>query len=393
MQLSERVKAIKPSPTLTITALASRLKQEGQDIIALAAGEPDFDTPQHIKAAAIAAIDQGYTKYTPVEGIPALRKAVAEKFRRENSLTYEPSQVLVSVGGKQSFYNLVQALINPGDEVIIPAPYWVSYLDIVLLAGGVPKVVQADLNKQFKITAEDLEKALSAKTRLLVLNSPSNPTGAVYTKRELEALGAVLRNWPEIMIASDDIYEHILLQEDEPFCNILNVCPDLYDRTIVLNGVSKAYAMTGWRIGYAAGPKMIIDAMASIQSQSTSNPTSISQYAALAALEGDQTCITPMVQAFRKRHAYLLGALNSIPGFRCLPSQGAFYSFPAVSEAMAQKGIANDVDFCSYLLKEAQVALVPGSAFGMDGYVRFSFATSLEVLQKAIERLRRLFSK
>jgi aspartate aminotransferase len=322
-----------------------------------------------------------------------LRKAGAEKFRRENSLTYEPSQVLVSVGGKQSFYNLVQALINPGDEVIIPAPYWVSYLDIVLLAGGVPKVVQADLNKQFKITAEDLEKALSAKTRLLVLNSPSNPTGAVYTKRELEALGAVLRNWPEIMIASDDIYEHILLQEDEPFCNILNVCPDLYDRTIVLNGVSKAYAMTGWRIGYAAGPKMIIDAMASIQSQSTSNPTSISQYAALAALEGDQTCITPMVQAFRKRHAYLLGALNSIPGFRCLPSQGAFYSFPAVSEAMAQKGIANDVDFCSYLLKEAQVALVPGSAFGMDGYVRFSFATSLEVLQKAIERLRRLFSK
>jgi len=393
MQLSERVKAIKPSPTLTITALASRLKQEGQDIIALAAGEPDFDTPQHIKAAAIAAIDQGYTKYTPVEGIPALRKAVAEKFRRENGLSYEPSQVLVSVGGKQSFYNLVQAIINPGDEVVIPAPYWVSYLDIVLLAGGVPKVVPADLNKQFKITAEDLEKALSAKTRLLVLNSPSNPTGAVYSKRELEALGTVLRNWPDIIIASDDIYEHILLQDDEPFCNILNVCPDLYDRTIVLNGVSKAYAMTGWRIGYAAGPKMLIDAMASIQSQSTSNPTSISQYAALAALEGDQTCITPMVQAFRKRHAYLFEALNSIPGFRCLPSQGAFYSFPAVGEAMAQKGIANDVDFCSYLLKEAQVALVPGSAFGMDGYVRFSFATSLEVLQKAIERLRRLFSK
>jgi aspartate aminotransferase len=393
MQLSERVKAIKPSPTLTITALAGRLKQEGQDIIALAAGEPDFDTPQHIKAAAIAAIDQGYTKYTPVEGIPALRKAVAEKFRRENGLSYEPSQVLVSVGGKQSFYNLVQAIINPGDEVVIPAPYWVSYLDIVLLAGGVPKVVPADLNKQFKITAEDLEKALSAKTRLLVLNSPSNPTGAVYSKRELEALGTVLRNWPDIIIASDDIYEHILLQDDEPFCNILNVCPDLYDRTIVLNGVSKAYAMTGWRIGYAAGPKMLIDAMASIQSQSTSNPTSISQYAALAALEGDQTCITPMVQAFRKRHAYLFEALNSIPGFRCLPSQGAFYSFPAVGEAMAQKGIANDVDFCSYLLKEAQVALVPGSAFGMDGYVRFSFATSLEVLQKAIERLRRLFLK
>ena len=393
MQLSERVKAIKPSPTLAITALAGRLKQEGQDIIALAAGEPDFDTPQHIKAAAIAAIDQGYTKYTPVEGISALRRAAAEKFRRENHLSYEPSQVLVSVGGKQSFYNLVQATINPGDEVIIPAPYWVSYLDIVLLAGGVPKIVYADIQKHFKITPQDLKEAISPKTRLFVLNSPSNPTGAVYSKNELNALGEVLRQWPDIMIASDDIYEHILLQEDEPFCNILNACPDLHERTIVLNGVSKAYAMTGWRIGYAAGPKMIIDAMASIQSQSTSNPTSISQYAALAALEGDQSCIAPMVQAFRKRHTYLVEALNTIPGFRCLPSQGAFYSFPAIGEAMAKKGITSDVDFCSYLLKEAQVALVPGSAFGMDGYVRFSFATSLEVLQKAIERLKHLFLK
>ena len=285
MDLSYRVQAIKPSPTLAVTARAAALKAEGRDIIGLGAGEPDFDTPQHIKDAAIGAINRGFTKYTAVDGTPSLKAAIIAKFKRDNKLDYTPKQILVSCGGKQSFFNLVQAYINPGDEVIIPAPYWVSYPDIVILADGKPVIVEAGIDQGFKITAAQLQAAITPKTRLVVINSPSNPTGAVYSGDELAALGEVLRQHPQVLIASDDMYEHIRL-DDAPFVNILNVCPDLYDRTMVLNGVSKAYSMTGWRIGYAAGPENILRAMTNVQSQSTSNPTSISQVAAEAALNG-----------------------------------------------------------------------------------------------------------
>ncbi len=322
MELSARVRNIKPSPTLSVTARAAQLKAEGRDIISLGVGEPDFDTPDHIKQAAIAAIERGFTKYTAVGGTPSLKQAVIGKFKRDNGLEYTPKQVLVSCGGKQSFYNLVQATINPGDEVIIPAPYWVSYPDIVLLADGRPVFIEAGIEQGFRITPEQLEAAITPRTRMLVLNSPSNPTGAVYTRAELAALGEVLRRHPQMLIASDDMYEHILLG-DTPFTNILNVCPDLYARTVVLNGVSKAYAMTGWRIGYAAGPAELIAAMENVQSQSTSNPTSISQVAAEAALNGDQDCIRPMVEAFRERHRYVVDSLNAMPGVHCAESGGA----------------------------------------------------------------------
>ncbi|MHB1438769.1 MAG: pyridoxal phosphate-dependent aminotransferase, partial [Thiobacillus sp.] len=333
MELSRRVQAIKPSPTLAVTARAAALKASGRDIIGLGAGEPDFDTPQHIKDAAIAAIDAGFTKYTAVDGTPSLKAAVIAKFKRDNGLDYTPKQILVSCGGKQSFFNLAQAVINAGDEVIIPAPYWVSYPDIVILADGKPVIVEAGIEQGFKITPAQLEAAITPKTRLFVINSPSNPTGAVYTRNELAALGEVLRRHPRVLIASDDMYEHIRL-DDVPFVNILNVCPDLYDRTLVLNGVSKAYSMTGWRIGYAAGPESILRAMTNVQSQSTSNPTSISQVAAEAALNGNQGCITPMLDAFKARHRYVVDALNAIPGFHCVDSGGAFYAFPDVRPAI-----------------------------------------------------------
>jgi aspartate aminotransferase len=394
LELSKRVQAIKPSPTLAVTALAASLKAQGKDIIGLGAGEPDFDTPEHIKAAAIEAIHKGFTKYTAVDGTPSLKKAIIAKFKRDNGLDYTPKQILVSCGGKQSFYNLVQALINPGDEVIIPAPYWVSYPDIVILADGKPVCIDAGIEQGFKITAAQLEAAITPRTRLVVINSPSNPTGAVYTKSDLAALGAVLKKHPNIVIATDDMYEHIRL-DDVPFANILNACPELYDRTMVLNGVSKAYAMTGWRIGYAAGPEKIITAMTNVQSQSTSNPTSISQVAAEAALNGDQGCIQPMLKAFRERHVYVVDALNKIPGFKCLPSGGAFYAFPDVRDAIAalhKKGViaeATDIAMSSYLLEKAEVAVVPGSAFGLDGYIRLSFATSMQNLEKALARIAR----
>jgi aspartate aminotransferase len=394
LELSKRVQAIKPSPTLAVTALAASLKAQGKDIIGLGAGEPDFDTPEHIKAAAIEAIHKGFTKYTAVDGTPSLKKAIIAKFKRDNGLDYTPKQILVSCGGKQSFYNLVQALINPGDEVIIPAPYWVSYPDIVILADGKPVCIDAGIEQGFKITAAQLEAAITPRTRLVVINSPSNPTGAVYTKSDLAALGAVLKKHPNIVIATDDMYEHIRL-DDVPFANILNACPELYDRTMVLNGVSKAYAMTGWRIGYAAGPEKIITAMTNVQSQSTSNPTSISQVAAEAALNGDQGCIQPMLKAFRERHVFVVNALNSIPGFKCLPSGGAFYAFPDVREAIAtlhKTGViaeANDIAMSNYLLEKAEVAVVPGSAFGLEGYIRLSFATSMQNLEKALERIAR----
>ena len=391
MELSTRVQLIKPSPTLAVTARAAKLKAEGKDIIGLGAGEPDFDTPQHIKEAAIAAINKGFTKYTPVGGTPGLKNAVIAKFKRENGLDYTAAQILVSCGGKQSFFNLVLAHINPGDEVIIPAPYWVSYPDIVLIAEGKPVIIEAGIEQAFKIPAKQLQAAITPKTRMLVINSPSNPTGAVYQLEELRALGEVLRKHPQVLIATDDIYEHILLS-DGKFVNILNACPDLYPRTMVLNGVSKAYSMTGWRIGYAGGPEAIITAMENVQSQSTSNPTSISQVAAETALNGDQSCIKPMVKAFRERHAFVVEKLNSMSGVRCLPSGGAFYAFPDMRKAIAKlhsKGLiksGSDLVFCEYLLEKG-VAVVPGSAFGAEGYIRLSFATSLENLKKALERI------
>lgn len=392
MELSKRVQAIKPSPTLAVTALAASLKAQGKDIIGLGAGEPDFDTPDHIKAAAIEAIRQGFTKYTAVDGTPSLKQAIIAKFRRDNGLDYTPRQILVSCGGKQSFYNLVQAVVDPGDEVVIPAPYWVSYPDIVLLADGKPVFVPAGIEQGFKITPAQLEAALTPRTKLVVLNSPSNPTGAVYSRDELAALGAVLEKHPRVLIASDDMYEHIRLS-DAPFVNILNACPQLAERTLVLNGVSKAYAMTGWRIGYAAGPEKIITAMTNVQSQSTSNPTSISQVAAEAALNGDQECIRPMVDAFRERHAFVVERLNRIPGVRCLPAGGAFYAFPDVREAidrLHRQGVltsADDIALSNHLLERGGVAVVPGSAFGMEGYIRLSFATSMQNLEKALARI------
>ena len=393
IQLSKRVQSIKPSPTLAVTARAQELKAQGKDIIGLGAGEPDFDTPEHIKQAAIEAIHKGFTKYTAVDGTPGLKKAIIGKFERDNGLKYEPKQILVSCGGKQSFYNLAQALLNPGDEVVIPAPYWVSYPDMVLLAEGVPVILEAGLEQGFKITPAQLEAALTPRTRLVVLNSPSNPTGVAYTKAELGALGEVLRRHPQVLIASDDMYEHILWA-DEPFVNILNACPDLYERTIVLNGVSKAYSMTGWRIGYAAGPASLIGAMKNIQSQSTSNPTSISQVAAEVALNGDQGCIQEMLKAFKERHDFVVAGLNAIQGVNCLPSQGAFYSFPDMREIIATRNdVGNDIELAELILNEAGVALVPGSAFGSEGYMRLSFATSLENLRDALARLANLFGK
>jgi aspartate aminotransferase len=391
LELSHRVQNIKPSPTLAVTARAAKLKAEGRDIISLGVGEPDFDTPQHIKDKAIEAIHAGFTKYTAVGGTPSLKKAVIAKFKRENGLEYAANQILVSCGGKQSFYNLAQAFLNAGDEVIIPAPYWVSYPDMVILADGVPVVIDAGIEQGFKITPVQLEAAITPKTKMLVVNSPSNPSGAVYTKAELAALGEVLRRHPQVLIASDDMYEHILMAEGE-FSNILNACPDLADRTMVLNGVSKAYAMTGWRIGYAAGPAKIIAAMESIQSQSTSNPTSISQVAAEMALNGDQSCIAPMLAAFRERHRYVVDALNAIPGVRCVDSGGAFYAFPDVSEGIkklhAEGKLKEPTDMAlTERLLELGVALVPGSAFGSEGCIRISFATSMDNLKQAIERI------
>lgn len=392
MELSQRVQAIKPSPTLAVTARAARLKAEGKDIIGLGAGEPDFDTPQHIKDAAIAAINRGFTKYTPVGGTPGLKNAIIAKFQHENGFDYSAKQILVSCGGKQSFFNLTLAVINPGDEVIIPAPYWVSYPDIVLIAEGKPVIIAAGIEQGFKITAAQLEKAITPKSRMFVINSPSNPSGAVYTLDELKAIGEVLRKHPRILIATDDMYEHILLSDDK-FVNILNACPDLYPRTMVLNGVSKAYAMTGWRIGYCGGPEAIITAMENIQSQSTSNPTSISQVAAETALTSDQACIIPMVSAFKERNHFVTAKLNAMPGVSCLSAGGAFYAFADTRQAIINlhaKGVlkdGSDIALSEYLLEQGGVAVVPGSAFGSEGYIRLSFATSMSNLEKALERI------
>ncbi len=389
IHLASRIARVKPSPTLAVTARVAELRAAGKDIIGLGAGEPDFGTPDHIKAAAIQAINDGFTRYTAVDGTPSLKQAIIAKFSKDNGLVYTPEQILVSCGGKQSFFNLCQALLNSGDEVIIPAPYWVSYPDMVRLAEGEPVILATGVDTRFKITPEQLNAAITPQTRLMVLNSPSNPTGVAYTMAELAALGEVLMQHPHVLVATDDMYEHILWTE-EPFCNILNACHKLYDRTIVLNGVSKAYAMTGWRIGYAGGPADLIKAMKKVQSQSTSNPASISQVAAQAALEGDQSCIQVMLKAFHERHDFVVGALNDIPGIECLPADGTFYCFPHVQAIIDRlDGVNDDVALTAYLLDAAGVALVPGSAFGAPGYVRFSFAIGMDVLEDAIDRLRR----
>ena len=385
--LSNRVLSIKPSPTLAVTARAAAMRAAGKDIVGLGAGEPDFDTPEHIKAAAIAAIQSGFTKYTAVDGTAGLKKAIVDKFQRENGFTYTAKQILVSCGGKQSFYNLSQALINPGDEVIIPAPYWVSYPDMVLLADGVPVIVTAPQTQNFKITPAQLEAAITPKTRLFVINSPSNPSGMAYTRDELVALGAVLRKHPNIIIATDDMYEHILWG-DQSFVNILNANPDFYERTMVLNGVSKAYSMTGWRIGYAAGPEWLVSAMTNIQSQSTSNPTSISQVAAEVALNGDQTFIKDMNVAFKERHDYVVAEMNKIKGVECLETDGTFYVLPDMKKVIDRlDGIEDDLGLSEFLIEKAGVAVVPGSAFGADGHIRLSIATSMANLEKAVSRL------
>jgi len=390
--LSTRVQAIKESPTLAVTARAAKLKAEGRDIIGLGAGEPDFDTPRHIKDAAIKAINDGFTKYTPVGGIPGLKKAIVAKFKRDNGFDYTEKQVIVGVGGKQCIFNLALAVLNPGDEVIVPAPYWVSYADIALVAEAKPVVINCGIEQGFKLLPAQLEAAITPKTKLFMINSPSNPTGAVYTLDELKALGEVLKRHPHVLVATDDMYEHVNLS-GEKFVNILNAAPEIKDRCIVLNGVSKAYSMTGWRIGYAAGPEAIIKAMEILQSQSTSNPTSISQVAAQAALDGDQSCIEPMLNAFRERHTYVVDRFNKMRGLKCITAGGAFYAFPDAREAIdnlfksGKIAAATDMALSEYLLESTGVAVVPGSAFGAEGYFRISFATSMDNLTKALDRI------
>jgi aspartate aminotransferase len=391
LQLSDRVQNIKPSPTLAVTNRAAELRAAGKDIIGLGAGEPDFDTPKHIKDAAIEALNKGFTKYTAVDGTPSLKKAIIDKFQRDNGLSYQPEQILVSCGGKQSFFNMALALLNAGDEVVIPAPYWVSYPDMVRIAEGVPVIVETEQSNRFKITAAQLEAAITPKTKLVVLNSPSNPSGVAYTEAELKELAVVLLKFPDVLIATDDMYEHILWAKGG-FHNIVTVCPELYDRTVVMNGVSKAYSMTGWRIGYIGGPVKLISAMKKIQSQSTSNPTSISQYAAEAALNGSQECIQEMLSAFKVRHDYLVKALNELPGVECIESDGTFYAFPSFKGAMKAAGCDTDVEFAEKMLIEAEVALVPGSAFGTPGHMRLSYATSMQNLETAINRLAKALS-
>ena len=384
--LSERIQKVKPSATLAVTAKANELKAQGIAIVPMGSGEPDFDTPKNIQQAGIDAINNGQTRYTAVDGTPALKQAIIDKFERENNLTYGATEVMVSSGGKQVFYNLCQAVLNEGDEVIIPAPYWVSYPDMVLLADATPVVVETGLEQDFKITPAQLSAAINDNTKLLILNSPSNPTGAVYSKTELEALAEVLKQHPQVLIMTDDIYEHIRWTEED-FINIVMAAPELKERTIILNGVSKGYAMTGWRIGYGAGPETIIKAMKKVQGQSTSNPCSIAQAASVEALNGDQSIIGVMVKAFKERHDYIVEALNAIDGVECPKSQGAFYSFPRVEGLIKRLGLKDDVEFSTYCLEELNIALVPGSAFGAPGYVRFSFATSMDNIKQAVERL------
>ena len=385
--ISDSLKRIKPSPTIAVTQKARELRAAGKDVIGLGAGEPDFDTPDNVKNAAIKAIKSGDTKYTAVDGTPALKKAIIAKFKRENKLSYTADQITVGTGGKQVLYNAFMATLNKGDEVIIPAPFWVSYPDMVLLAGGKPKIVKCTEQEGFKLTPSKLRKAITRKTKWLILNSPSNPTGAGYTKKEIEELAKVLVKNKKVHILSDDIYEHIKYDNFNFYTIAQN--SKLKDRTLTMNGVSKSYAMTGWRIGYAAGPKDIIKAIGKIQSQSTSNPSSISQAAAVEALNGNQSFIKKRSKAFKERRNFVVKSLNAIEGISCLTPNGAFYVFPSCKGLLNKKtGLKTDTDFVQKLLEKSNVAVVQGSAFGLDGYFRISYATSMQNLKKAMHRIK-----
>ena len=389
MKLSQKAMSIKPSATLAITAKANQMRAEGIDVISFGAGEPDFDTPEHIKKAAISAIEAGFTKYTPVGGIEELKEAIVAKLKRENKVEYDISEVLVSSGGKHSYYNVAQAMFDPGDEVIIPTPYWVSYPPIIKLAGATPVIIETSEEDGFKLSPDELKKVITKSTRALILNSPSNPSGTAYTKEELEEIANIaLEN--NIYILSDEIYEKIIYDGFQQV-SIASLSKEIKDKTIILNGVSKTYAMTGWRIGYTAGPKELISAMNRIQSQSTSNPSSISQKAALAALSSPQDDVYKMVEAFKERRDYIVKKLNSIPGIKCFNPIGAFYVFPNISNYFSKKfngkTIENSYDFTNYLLEKAKVAVVPGIEFGKEGYIRLSYATSLEKIKEGLNRL------
>ena len=389
--ISNNLKRIKPSPTIAVTQKAKELKASGKDIIGLGAGEPDFDTPENIKQAAIKAIKDGDTKYTAVDGTPALKNAIIKKFKRENNLDYQIDQITVGTGGKQVIYNAMMATLNEGDEVIIPAPYWVSYPDIVLLAGGTPVILECNEKQGFKINPTELEKYITKKTKWIILNSPSNPTGACYSEKDIKEIGNILEKYPHVFILSDDIYEHVVYG-DFKFFTIAQI-DKLKDRVLTMNGVSKAYSMTGWRIGYAAGPKDIIKAIAKIQSQSTTNPSSISQAAAVEALNGVQNFIKERARSFEERRDFVVKALNAIEGIECLNPDGAFYVFPSCKSLIGKKDSSGnvfktDTDFVQSLLENSGVAVVQGSAFGLEGFFRISYATSMENLKKAMERIK-----
>ncbi len=385
-RLARRLLRIRPSATVSITARALELREQGREIISLSAGESDFETPDHVKAEAVSAIERGETRYTPLRGTSALREAIVGKFKRDNGLDYRPEQIIVSSGAKQSCYNACQALLDPGDEVIIPAPYWVSFPDMVRLANAEPVIVGTRPERGFLMGPNELSAAITARSRLLILNSPCNPTGAVYSRSDWIALGEVLREHPGLVVLSDEIYEHICWH-DEPFTSLAAACPHIFDRTITVNGVSKGYAMSGWRIGYAAGPEPIIRAMATIQSQSTTNACAVSQAAACVALGGDQSYLGEMRESFRDRHAFVLERLNRIDGIKCLPGKGAFYLLPNVEGLMSALRIDGDVALCERLLDEAGVAVVPGAAFGAPGHLRISYAAGRETLGAALDRI------
>ena len=387
-KISNRVANIKPSATITVNSRAIELRAQGHDIISLGFGEPDFDTPGHIKQAASEAMLAGETKYTPVDGTVRLKKAIVEKFRVDNQLEFTPAQIIVSNGAKQSLFNLLVSLLNIDDEVIVPAPYWVSYPDMIKLAEGQPVILNATAETDYKITPNQLAGSLNYRSRLLIINSPANPTGKVYSADEYRALAEVLVEFPKVMIACDDIYEHIYWGE-QPFCTLLNACPELAPRTVIINGMSKAYAMTGWRIGYAAGPEALVTAMRKVQGQVTSGASSISQAAAAAALEGPQDCVADMRTEYKRRYEYLVAALNQIDGIECAGCDGAFYLFPSFKAVIARmEGIRDDVELAAWMLEHAGVAMVPGTAFGTPGHLRLSFATSMENLQTCISRIK-----
>ena len=385
--LSNRIQKVKPSATITISAKAMELRANGVDVISLSAGEPDFDTPEHIKKAAIEAINKGQTKYTQVDGTPELKDAIINKFSRDNNLHYQRENIIASTGAKQTLYNLFQSVLEADDEVVIISPYWVSYPDMVILADANPVIIKTHQEDNFEIDMGSFRAALTEKTKLLILNSPSNPTGLTYTKAQYESMGKILSDYPNVLIATDDMYEHIYWG-NEPFTSFAEVCPNLFDMTITINGVSKAYAMTGWRIGYCGGPKSIVKAMKKVQGQSTSNPSSISQVAAIAALNGPHDAVNMMVGEYKKRHDYLCDALNKINGFNTSPGTGAFYLFPEVSSVIESKGFADDIEFSSFLIDQANVAVIPGSAFGAEGCIRISYATSMELLKESIARIK-----